>query len=172
MKQPTLEIYDVTEWLPSKDANPTARAIFETHYSYRPYADGRRPRHFVGPGEKMVLLTPNADALFVWRKFISGDGQEGVNCAAFHNDSTALSSNLILTAESLARSRWPGERFYTYVNPKKLRTARKRQKHGEPSAEYCPWPPGRCFLEAGWRRCGLTKHNKLWIFEKITNAGS
>lgn len=165
MRQPTLQIYD-EHWVYSKDANPTARAIFETHYSYRPYADGRRPRHFVGPGEKMVLLTPNADALFVWRKFISGDGQEGVNCSAFHNDSPVLSSNLILAAESLARERWPVERFYTYVNPKKLHTARRRVK-GEASAEYCPWPPGRCFLEAGWRLCGKTKHNRLLIFEKL-----
>lgn len=119
--QPSLGIYDDSLWLKSKDANPTARAIFETHYSYRPYADGRKTTHFVGPGEKLVLLSPTADALFVWRKFISGDGQPGVNCAAFHNDGPILSSTLILAAEQLAWERWPGERFYTYVNPKKLR---------------------------------------------------
>lgn len=158
MRQPTLAIYD-EQWVPSKDANPTALAIFQTHYSYRPYADGRKPVHFVGPGGKMVLLTPNADALFVWRKFISGDGQQGINCAVFHNDSSVTSSVLIQEACRLAWKRWPGERLFTYVNPKKLRTGKCRGK------EYCHWPPGRCFIEAGWRQCGVTKWNKLVILE-------
>lgn len=151
--------FDSQAWVQCRDANPTARSLFVRHYSYRPYADGRKPLKFVGPGEYMVLLTPDADALFVWRKFISGDGQQGVNCAVFRNESAQLSSDLIREASRLARDRWPGHRFYTYVNPKKL-TVRKRR-----GLEYCPWPPGRCFIEAGWRRCGITKVNKLIILE-------
>ncbi len=143
-----------------KDGNATGRAIFRRHYSYRAYADGRDPALYVGPGAKMVLLTPDARALFVWRKFICGDGQEGVNCAVFRNENAGLASDLILAAEDLARERWPGLRFFTYVNPRKLHIAKKR------GAEYCPWPAGRCFIEAGWRQCGVTKHRKLLIFEK------
>ena len=91
----------------------------------------------------MVLLTPRADALFVWRKFIDDaiPRQTGVNCAVFRNEGPQLSSFLILEAMVLAWERWPGERLYTYINPKKVR--RKRD-------------PGRCFLRAGWKPCGQT----------------
>lgn len=90
MTQPFL--FASSAWMPVKDANPTALEIFHRHYSYAPYRDGRRPLHFVGPGEKMVLLTPDARALCVWRKFISADGQQGVNCAVFRNEGAGLSS--------------------------------------------------------------------------------
>lgn len=158
MVQPFL--YASGRWMEVKDGNATGRAIFHRHYSHKPYADGRDPALFVGPGEKMVLLTPDARALFVWRKFISGDGQEGVNCAVFRNEGAGLSSDLIKAADAMAWEKWPGERHYTYVNRKKLHTATKRGN------KYCPWPPGKCFLEAGWNYCGITKWNKLIILER------
>jgi hypothetical protein len=37
-------------WLEVPDGDATARDLFQAHYSYRPYADGRRPLLFVGPG--------------------------------------------------------------------------------------------------------------------------
>lgn len=161
---------DESKWVFSRDANPTARCLFVRHYSYRPYADGRQPRHFVGPGEKTVLLTHNADALFVWRKFISGDGQRGINCAVFRNESVYRSADLIAEASRIAWERWPGERLYTYVNPRKLSV---RRWHGTKRL-YCPWPPGRCFIEAGWHYVlndasvpQRTKHNKLFILERL-----
>ena len=129
-------------WVLTKDGNDTARAIFDGHYSRYRYADGRKPLLFVGPGEKIVLVTPDALALFVWRKFISMDHQEGVSCAVFRNEGPRLSSELIREADAIAWERWPGERLYTYVYPKKTR--RKRD-------------PGRCFRKAGWRPCGETK---------------
>jgi hypothetical protein len=139
-------------WIAVRDGDDTARAIFHQHYSYKPYADGRRPMLFVGPGEKLVLLWPDASALFIWRRFISGDGQQGVNCAVFRNEGTALSSDLIRKADAIADERWPGERHYTYVNPRRVRSAN----------------PGYCFLMAGWRRCGVTKWNRLRILERAT----
>src|ERR1035441_1481986 len=108
-------------WMPVRDANPTGLEIFHRHYSYKPYADGRKPLHFVGPGEKMVLLTPDARALFVWRKFICGDGQQGVNCAVFRNEGAGVASDLIREADAEAWGRWPGARLYTYVNPRKVK---------------------------------------------------
>lgn len=102
-----------------------------------------------GPGQKMVLLTPDARAVFVWRKFISKDQQQGVNCAVFRNESSLLSSELIREAMSLAWDRWPGERFYTYVNPRRVASAN----------------PGYCFKRAGWRNCGVTKTRKLIVLE-------
>lgn len=93
-----------------------------------------------------------ARALFVWRKFISADGQQGVNNAIFRNDGAGLSSLLITEAMRLAWDRWPGERLYTYVNPQAIR--RKRD-------------PGRCYIRAGWRPCGETKWRRLLIFEAL-----
>ena len=89
----------------------------------------------------MVLLTNEADALFVWRKFIDDSGQQGVNCAVFRNEGPILSSLLILEAVKLAQIRWPMERLYTYVNPQKIKSTN----------------PGYCFICAGWKVCGKTK---------------
>ena len=111
---------------------------------------------FVGPGEKLVLSSPCRRALFVWRKFISADAQRGINCAVFRNESAELSSNLIRAADAIADRRWPGERHYTYVDASK--TAARRGRRSD---------PGKCFLEAGWRRCGVTKVRRLVILEKM-----
>lgn len=138
-------------WIAVKDGNTTARAIFDRHYSRKHYADGRKPNLFVGPGEKLVMLTPDARALFVWRKFISGDGQQGVNCAIFRNEGSRRSSELIREAAALADSRWPGERHYTYVSGRKIKSTN----------------PGYCFVMAGWQKCGITKWNRLIILERL-----
>jgi hypothetical protein len=138
-------------WLPALDGDARALAIYRRHYSRRVYRDGRKPRLFVGPGEKMVLLTVKCDALFVWRKFIDKSGQTGVNCAVFryednpgpcHNSThDHCPSKMIAEACEIAWGRWPGERLYTYVDPRKVRSGN----------------PGYCFKRAGWRQCGRTK---------------
>ena len=61
----------------------------------REHADGRARALFVGPGEKLVLLGHDDRALFVWRRFISMDRQEGVCCSVFRNEGPALSSTLV-----------------------------------------------------------------------------
>ena len=52
-------------WYQVRDGNPLALAMYERHYSCYKYADGRGRKLFCGPGQKMVLLTINNDALFV-----------------------------------------------------------------------------------------------------------
>lgn len=145
--------FPFSTWIPILDGDDEARRFFDRHYSRTRYADGREPKLFVGPGQKMVLTTPCRRALFVWRKFISGDGQQGVNCMIFRNEGAGLSSSLIREADALADRRWPGERHYTYVNPRKIGSSN----------------PGFCFIKAGWRKCGITKWNKLLIFEREPN---
>jgi len=132
-------------WLNVKDGDDRARGFYLRHYSARHYRDGRRRSLFVGPGEKMVLLTLPCDALFAWRKFISLDGQKGVNCSIFRNEGPILSSDLIREADQLAWQRWPGERHYTYINAKKVKSTN----------------PGYCFKMAGWNSCGRTKGGLL-----------
>lgn len=137
-------------WHECRDGDDGARGIYDRHYSRYTYADGRNPKLFVGPGEKMVFITETGDAIWVWRKFISGNGQQGVNCAVFRNEGPILSSLLILDAEQIAWKRWPGQRLYTYVKPTGIRSTN----------------PGACYKKAGWKACGITKWNKLVILEK------
>jgi hypothetical protein len=143
-------------WLTVKDGDERAFALFQRHYSFHVYGDGRRRYGYrnrflmLGPGEKMVLLSPNCDALFAWRKFIDKSGQTGVNCAIFRNESPVQSSLLIIEAERLAWARWPGQRLYTYVNAGAVASSN----------------PGYCYQMAGWRKCGKSQAKRLIILEK------
>lgn len=137
-------------WLGVLDGDARAYAIYQRHYSARKYKTTRHRTLFAGPGEKMILMTLHCDALFVWRKFIDASGQQGVNCAVFRNESEYLSSTLINEAVGYAWIRWPGQRLYTYVNPKRIKSTN----------------PGYCFKMAGWSQCGHTKKN-LIILERL-----
>jgi hypothetical protein len=150
-----------SHWLPVKDGDPRAAAIYRRHYSCYQYADNRRNDFsyrnrflIVGPGEKMVLMTVNCDALFVWRKFIDKSGQTGINCSVFRNESPILSSELILEAEYWAWHRWPGARLYTYVDATAIKSSN----------------PGYCYKSAGWHTCGVTKARGLVILEKFAEV--
>jgi hypothetical protein len=140
-------------WYEYRDGNRKALELYERHYSAHKYADGRERKLFAGPGYKLVLMTEKTDALFVWRKFIDDSGQQGINCAVFRNESSFLASELILEAMAIAWHRWPGERFYTYVDPKEIKSTN----------------PGCCFKKAGWTFCGKTKGG-LSIFEIMPSA--
>lgn len=146
-EQPFLTV-DCT-WIKVRDGNLTALRLFDRHYSSR-RAHVRKQDQMVGPGGKMVLLTPDARALFAWRLFVADNGQDGVNCTVFRNEGGARSSDLIRAADDLCWERWPGERHYTYVDPEEVRSTN----------------PGYCFLMAGWRRCGVTKRG-LVILERL-----
>ena len=137
-------------WYLTKDGDVSCMALFRRHYSQRDYADGRIVKLFCGPGEKVVLRTRTADALFVWRRFIDDSGQSGINCAVFRNESQHRSSELIRQADAIADQIWPDSRHYTYVDPGKIRSSN----------------PGCCFIRAGWQRCGVTKSGKL-ILERV-----
>lgn len=128
-------------WWITKDGDEVCRALYDKHYSRRVYKDGRKPKLFVGPGEKVVLRTLEGTALFVWRRFRDASGQQGVNCAVFRNESQHKSSLLIRQADAVADFCWPGLRHYTYVDARRVKSAN----------------PGCCFKAAGWRECGRTK---------------
>ena len=137
-------------WWLTKDGDLDCLELYERHYSAYRYADGRRRRQFVGPGEKVVLRTERADAMFVWRNFIDDSGQDGINCAVFRNEGTHRSSYLIRQADAIADCLWPHRRHYTYVRPQALRSTN----------------PGFCFIAAGWRRCGVTPKG-LIVLERL-----
>lgn len=143
-------------WRLARDGDAIGLALYERHYSARAYADGRDRRLFVGPGEKLVLVAHDDTAVFVWRRFISLDQQDGISCSVFRNEGRTLSSHLVLEADAIADSRWPGQRHYTYVAPSRVRSTN----------------PGFCFLAAGWRRAGWTKgghgRERLLVLERLT----
>lgn len=131
-------------WVPVRDGDLRALGLFRRHYTYR----RTRPRactRIVGPGERIVLLTPLCDALFIWRRFRDDSGQTGVNCAAFRNESPRRASDLIREACALAWQKWCGVRLYTYVDPRKVAGS----------------VAGYCFRRAGWRRWGWTQGGLL-----------
>jgi hypothetical protein len=140
-------------WYLSKDGDKDCLALYEKHYSAYQYRDGRTRKLFVGPGEKVVLRTLRADAMFVWRKFIDDSGQQGINCAVFRNESAHQSSTLIRQADAIADCIWLDSRHYTYVNAERVSSKN----------------PGYCFQRAGWRRCGRTKGGLL-IMERISSG--
>ena len=142
-------------WVEIKDGNPVGYYLARQHYSAK---KNKRPKIklFVGPGEKLVLMTCLSDALFVWRRFIDDSGQTGINCALFRNLSETLSSDLILAAEQYAHKKWPGERLYTYID----------------SAEIKSTNPGYCFLMAGWQRMAQKTKGGLYILEKLPSMNN
>lgn len=153
MIQPSM-IHD--GWLEVKDGDESIRTLYERHYSHRSYADGRRPKLILGPGRKRPLLLANGKALFAWREHISDDGQTGVNCAVFRNEESGeLASVLIRQAVGIARERWwPTQRFYTYVDPRKVRATMFRG--------YPVW--GWCFYKAGWKFHRIGKGGKHVLY--------
>lgn len=148
---------EIGYWLPIRDGDPRAFALFQRHYSYQNYADGRRARYgyrnrslIIGPGEKLVLLGNDERALFGWRRYHDASQGFGVCCTVFRNEGAERSSDLIREAARLAWTRWPGERLFTYVDPRKVTSG----------------SPGYCFHKAGWRWIGVTRWNRLHIWEK------
>lgn len=150
---------DGPHWYLTKDGDLSCLALYERHYSCYHYADGRKRTQCVGPGEVIMLRTGDADAMFVWRKYIDDTEpkQYGVECSVFRNEAPRryVSSSLVRQADAVADHVWPGERHYTKVNPKAVRSTN----------------PGFCFVAAGWRRCGVTKGGLL-IFERPGSAAS
>lgn len=100
-------------------------------------------RRFLRPRER----TSSRRVLFVWRKFRSTDDRRGINCAIFGDEGAGISVRMIRAADAVADKRWPSERHYTYVGPEEA-------------------PIADCFLEAGWRECGITARRELLILER------
>lgn len=147
-------------WLPCRDADPRALALVRRHYPEqlkKRRSTGPAGRGFVGPGEKMVLLTQDCLAVWAWlnpRDDLRNDGQQGVLCSVFRNEGPVRSSDLIREADALAWEKWPDQqRHYTFVDPGSVRSIN----------------PGYCYRMAGWRRCGKSQRGRV-IFERLPDV--
>lgn len=114
--------------------------LADRHYSRRTVG----ARQFLNSGRKLVLRDTVGTVLFGWvfpDPDMRMDGQTGVNCAIFRNESSRRASEIILEAETFATAKWGPRRFYTYVDPRKVAPIKRHGEH----------LPGWCFLKAGWR---------------------
>ena len=124
--------------------------MLNRHYSAQHYKDGRRPAKSVGPGEYVLLMTVDSQAVFGWvRNTVERlDHQQGIYCPIFRNESAHLSSELILAAEEFALNRWPSvPRMFTYVDASKVQSPN----------------PGYCFKRAGWKVNGMSGSGKVLL---------
>lgn len=128
-------------WFEARD-DPRGLRLYDRHYSARAIVGRHERRLFVGPGQKLVLLTHAADAVLVWRRFVDRCPLAAdVNCAVFRREpGAARASDLILAAEPFALARWGPCVVYTYVDPGAIASSN----------------PGYCFQRAGWHRVGRT----------------
>lgn len=135
----------MSHWHLSWRADPRALPLADRHYNRQKIGAPQ----FVPPGACLVLLTADADALWVTSAPIAEYVQHAWPgawvCSLFRNEGPVLSSELIREAVAATRARLadpPALGMVTFVDPTKTR--RKRD-------------PGRCFLKAGFRVVGSTK---------------
>lgn len=142
-------------WRMSWRAEKAANALAKRHYS----CQSPESSQFVPPGEPIVLMTPEADALWVSLRqkaeYTDHDWPGAWMCTIFRNESRILSSELIREAVAATRFFWenpPENGFVTFVDPGKVRHKRD---------------PGRCFIRAGFSLVGETKVNRLLVFQML-----
>lgn len=135
--------------------DPRSAALADRHYSRRKIGSPQ----FMPPGQTLILLTETADAVFGWWRPHPSSGLRALNnldgwtCTIFRNESTQLSSSLILAAEVELLSRYDvgPDGLLTYVWDKKIRSVN----------------PGYCFKLAGYRTVGRSADNRKTLLQKL-----
>lgn len=148
-------------WNRISDADPRAIALYERHYS----SGSRKGSHhhgIAGAGQRLVLMTSESLALFVWKRFLPRSGRAasyfwmtGIWCSIFRNEGHSRSSDMVLEAEEWAWWKWPGETLHTFIDP----------------ASVASRNPGYCFKKAGWqRRKDIITTRGLHVLEKCPES--
>lgn len=146
-------------WIEVRDGDSSCLDIFLRHYSCSP-ARRKDAKLFMGPGSKLALLSADGKALCGWRKSVyRADGQTGVECVVFRREGGDVASAMLRSARIIAQGRWPGERFFTFVDP--LRVA-PTPRAGRPT-----W--GHCFYQDGWSFAGITK-KRLHVLQRFPDS--
>jgi hypothetical protein len=138
-----------SNWRVSYRADPLAAALADRHYSRRRIG----ARQFAPPGRALVLVTHNADALFVMShqrpEFTRHAFPGAWVCSLFRNESHTLSSRLITDALAVTRFLFgpvPTAGVITFVDPRQV----KQKRH-----------PGFCFRRVGFREVGRTRRGLI-----------
>lgn len=135
-------------WRMSNRADAVALPLADRHYNRQKPGSPQ----FVPPGRCLVLLAPTIGtptALWVsswpFARYVKHAWAGAWVCSCFRNEGNDLSSDLIRSAVSATLNYWsapPDLGMVTFVNKDKVRHKRD---------------PGRCFIKAGFSRCGMTK---------------
>jgi hypothetical protein len=143
-------------WHSSWRADPRARVIADRHYNRQSVG----ATQFVPPGRCLVLLTPDADALWItswpFAEYVKHAWAGAWMNSAFRNENRRryLSSTLIREAVAATRYKWPDVPalgMISFVDPAEVRSKRD---------------PGYCFLMAGFKLVGTTKGGLL-VFQLL-----
>lgn len=133
--------------------DPRAAAFADRHYNRRKIGSPQ----FMPPGQTIVLLTPDAKALFGWWRPKPGieamNHLDGWTCTIFRNESSMLSSMLILAAENMLKANAEScglDGMLTYVWTCRIRSVN----------------PGCCFQKAGWRKTGWSADQRKRLLQK------
>lgn len=131
-------------WRLSWRADPRARPLADRHYNRQRVGAAQ----FVPPGRCLVLLTDDADAVWVtsWpiAEYVQHAWAGAMVNSLFRREGGPLASELITAACAATRAHWPDLPplgIVSFVDPTKTR--RKRD-------------PGRCYRRAGWTHVGAT----------------
>lgn len=140
-------------WEMSWRADPRALPLADRHYNRQKVGAAQ----FVPPGRCLVLLTPDADALWVtsapFGKYVQHAWPGAWMCTLYRNESALLGRHLI--RQAVAATRWyaqlrgwetPEYGMVTFIDPRYIRPKRD---------------PGHTFVMAGFRRVGETKSGLL-----------
>lgn len=135
--------------------DPRSARLADRHYSRRKVGSPQ----FMPPGQTLILLSNEGDAVFGWWRphprsgIVAMNGLDGWTCTIFRNESGHQSSLLILAAEdalALAGMGCGPSGMLTYVWDKKVRSAN----------------PGYCFKRAGWLTVGRSADRKKTLLQK------
>lgn len=132
-------------WNVTHRADRRARKLADAHYSRKTIGG----EQFAPPGYALVLLTANAQAL--WVSSYQQDRYApypGWVCSIFRNESAMLSSMLIRQAVAATRYYWgepPATGMLTFIDASKVRSCN----------------PGYCFKRAGFKQIGTTKRGQI-----------
>jgi hypothetical protein len=149
-----MSLWMASPWLAVPKFTPAAARLADDHYSRRTVGSPQ----FMPPGQTLVLLTPDADAVFGWWRpdpssgIVAMNKLDGWTCTIFRNTGPQLSSTLILAAEAELLTRYDcgPDGLLTYVWDAKVRSAN----------------PGYCFKVAGWHAIGRSADGRKTLLQK------
>lgn len=141
-------------WIVATKFDPRGARLADGHYSRRTVGSPQ----FMPPGQTLILLTPDADAVFGWWRphpdagIRAMNGLDGWTCTIFRNTGSTRSSDLILEAEAELLSRYEcgPDGLITYVWDRKVASAN----------------PGYCFKCAGWHVTGRSADSRKTLLQK------
>lgn len=148
-------------WTRSNRADPRALPIADRHYNRQKVGSPQ----FVPPGRCLVLLTPNADALWVtsypFAQYVKHAWAGAWVNSLFRKESEETASCLIRDAIAATRTVFdvPDLGIITFIDPRHVRPTKV---HGE--AIY-----GWSYQRAGFTHVGFTKAG-LWAWQMLPGA--